>query len=647
MGTSNWQNIPFCIEALMKIAPQRVLDVGVGFGRWGIITREFCDVWYGRIFKPQWAVHIEGIEGFKKSIADYHYTFYNQIHFGDARKIIPSLKDNWDVVIFGDVLEHFERIIAEDLLNWCLDHSTYVLVNIPLGSNWLQEESYENPYEVHLSTWVEEDFDRFGLCRKALFFDYIGRPFGSFILSHNDPKNLRESLFSLFPMASALESKDSQRLQGTGAPFVQTLQLRNQLMSDELNRIMNSRSYRAIERLKKSPFASTLVKLGQILIPGKAPEINVKTIRQEPAQIVDQSSSTSYSTGRVPLQKQKYSPNRTESDQTWVENQLKLNKPLSINDPEWRGVLASANELFDNIYTIPDQLDENQATFYAELIKDAAPPCLIIQGFPLSYYLLVKAIRKAAPRIPIYAIWHGNLLHTKEDYAWNSFRLLKALHEEGDIRRVGFVKKGMAEIMSTVGMQAYFVMNYVRSIPAVPSQPFGNGKHIGIWAEPDWGWKKLPYAMLASLNLVPDSVGHIHNVSPRAQEFGDLLKVNAKYEINPLPHEKAVEKMAKMHLNIYVSLTECAPMLPLESLSVGSPCLLGPTSHYFLDHEYLHQRLVVPQPDNAESIAQHANQALSERAEIINAYKAYAPEYNQRALQALSDFLEYPLVETG
>ena len=29
------------------VAP--VLDVGVGFGRWGIIVREFCDVWFARV----------------------------------------------------------------------------------------------------------------------------------------------------------------------------------------------------------------------------------------------------------------------------------------------------------------------------------------------------------------------------------------------------------------------------------------------------------------------------------------------------------------------------------------------------------------------------------------------------------------------
>jgi hypothetical protein len=42
-------------------------------------------------------------------------------------------------------------------------------------------------------------------------------------------------------------------------------------------------------------------------------------------------------------------------------------------------------------------------------------------------------------------------------------------------------------------------------------------------------------------------------------------------------------------------------------------------------------------------IAHYANKALEERNEIIDAYRIYAPKYNQRAIQVLSEFLEYPL----
>src|SRR5690606_24856593 len=160
-----------------------VLDVGVGFGRWGIILREFCDVWFQRVLQEEWALHIEGIEGFEKNIAPYHASFYNRIHIGDARELIPQLPGPWDVTIYGDVLEHFENDTAIRLLETSIEHSTYVLLNVPLGHDYPQDELYGNEFERHLSEWEAEEFNAFPLVRRALFKDFAGRLFGSFCFS--------------------------------------------------------------------------------------------------------------------------------------------------------------------------------------------------------------------------------------------------------------------------------------------------------------------------------------------------------------------------------------------------------------------------------------------------------------------------------
>jgi hypothetical protein len=331
------------------------------------------------------------------------------------------------------------------------------------------------------------------------------------------------------------------------------------------------------------------------------------------------------------------------SDVAWIERQQQTPRPLSINHPEWRGILASASELFDNILTIPDNLNKERGQYYARMIAAAGCPSVTIQGFPRSYEHLIIALNNLAPQIPINVIYHGNFLHMREDYDWLIFKRILALHQEGAIAKVGLVKQGMAEILQAAGVRASFILNMVKQIPSAPSEPLPNGIHLGIWGQPDWSWKKSPYAMLASVKLVDGAVAHVYNVSPRATEFGGLLGIRGEYYADALPQSQVRRVLATMNLNLYVTLTECAPMLPLESLSAGTPCLFGPTSHYFRDDDYLHSRLVIPQPDDAQAIAEFANQAIHERDRIILAYRAYAPGYNRRARQILADFLEYPL----
>lgn len=330
----------------------------------------------------------------------------------------------------------------------------------------------------------------------------------------------------------------------------------------------------------------------------------------------------------------------TPADRAWLESQAQPPRPLSLGHPEWRGILSASKQLFDNVYTIPDNLDRVRAAYYAALIHESGVPSVTIQGFPLSYTHLVKALRKIDPRLPIFVIYHGNYLHVREDYDWSSFKAIKALHDDGDIVRVGFVKLGMAEVMTAAGMRCSFIMNLVRQIPTGPSQPLPGGRHVGIWGQPDWSWKKPPYAMIAALKLVPGAQAHVYNVSPRAQEYGSFLGVAGEYVLEGVAQDQVPLTMAQMHVNLYVTLTECAPMMPLESLAIGAPCLLGPNSPYFNDNPYLHERLVVPYPEQAEVIAAHTRRALAERTDIIQAYQDYAPGYNQRALAVLAEFLQ-------
>ena len=56
-----------------------------------------------------------------------------------------------------------------------------------------------------------------------------------------------------------------------------------------------------------------------------------------------------------------------------------------------------------------------------------------------------------------------------------------------------------------------------------------------------------------------------------------------------------------MDLNMYVTLSECSPMVPLESMALGVPVLVGPTTTYF-DHEPVLEGLVVRSPEDMKSI---------------------------------------------
>ncbi|WP_182914671.1 hypothetical protein [Paenibacillus thiaminolyticus] len=191
MGTSNWQNISFCVDLIRRISPSSILDVGVGFGRWGIISREFLDVWNGKVEKESWNIHVEGIEAFPSNIENYHKEFYSKIWGQDARDFFRSCSTKYDLIIFGDVLEHFYKEEGYELLDTALKISDFIMINIPIGGDWEQDCLYGNDYEEHKSEWELEDFDKYSIVRKKVFKDFIGRDFVTVLLSSKRiPNNL-------------------------------------------------------------------------------------------------------------------------------------------------------------------------------------------------------------------------------------------------------------------------------------------------------------------------------------------------------------------------------------------------------------------------------------------------------------------------
>src|SRR5260221_13707337 len=96
MPSSRPNTIPIVINLVRQLEPQSILDVGVGFGKWGHLFREYTDILESerdpaRYQRHNWQVQIDGIEGHAEYLTEMHRFLYNQIHQGDAFEILPRL----------------------------------------------------------------------------------------------------------------------------------------------------------------------------------------------------------------------------------------------------------------------------------------------------------------------------------------------------------------------------------------------------------------------------------------------------------------------------------------------------------------------------------------------------------------------------
>lgn len=158
MPSSPCDHITYCLRQIINLNPQSVLDVGCGMGRWGVLCREFIDGVAGLVTENEWQARVDGVEIHEPYIGTVHRAVYSNLYIADILDLIPSL-DEYDLIIAGDVLEHFPKDQALQLLQDLLNHARQaVMVNIPLGPGWEQGEHYGNIHETHRSQWSTGDF---------------------------------------------------------------------------------------------------------------------------------------------------------------------------------------------------------------------------------------------------------------------------------------------------------------------------------------------------------------------------------------------------------------------------------------------------------------------------------------------------------
>ncbi|MDH3729934.1 MAG: hypothetical protein OES13_02240 [Acidimicrobiia bacterium] len=310
---------------------------------------------------------------------------------------------------------------------------------------------------------------------------------------------------------------------------------------------------------------------------------------------------------------------------------------IAVAVDEYLGVTSATSNLFSHTVAPPPDLSQDQLEELVDALMGSGANHFVLSGWSPTRIALADRLAKLGARVD--GVWHGNYLQTREDYGWDMFQQLITAARAGTITKVGVVKAGMEVWLDGLGVEAGLLLNYVPKVPQGPSTPEDGGPHVGMWLAAE-GYRKLPYAMIAAAGMIPDVTLAGSGVSERALEFAHFVGLDTTRLLrSALSHSDLMVAISRTHLSMYVTQSECGPMLPMESLSLGVPCLIGPTSHVFADDDFLAATLIVPYPEHAEVILRYAINALKKRTEIVEAYREYAPGYIERAQHSVREFL--------
>jgi len=318
---------------------------------------------------------------------------------------------------------------------------------------------------------------------------------------------------------------------------------------------------------------------------------------------------------------------------------------LIFSNPRWVGMAHVAKDLFGGYIPVKnvDIYTKKELLEIAKTISSANKKLIIMNGLVAGWDKVLEHVRHIDPSITIKVLYHGGDVRLARWTDYNSFMKILGLHNMGIIDEIGFVKKQQADFYLRKGYRAKFVANNI--VIDNPKQYIdkdvskGKSVKVGLYCSGDIEWKNV-FNQVAAASLIDNVELDVVPVDHMITGYADKLAIKLTGSDKLLPRDDLLVRLANNDINMYVSFAEASPLLPLESMELGVPCITANNHHYWMDTP-LEKNLIVNRPDDIMAIYNQINIAISNRNEILSQYKKWKSSYNALSKRSVADFLSH------
>lgn len=319
-------------------------------------------------------------------------------------------------------------------------------------------------------------------------------------------------------------------------------------------------------------------------------------------------------------------------------NKMKNKSCVAFVNPYWMGVRNATEELFDNVVHCTELYRKKDIENIGSKIVELNIKEIIFSGFCIGWADLIKYLHKQGIIIKTY--FHGSHTQVLEPYGWARNMEIFKLHKKGYIDKIATCKESLVNFYKNQGCDMSLLRNRVS---LKPNYVKGNKKikRIGIYAAKSDDFRKNVFAQIAAASLLNDKdvVVDMIPMTNQAVIFADLLGLKIDGSEKALSRDELLKRMSKNDINLYVTFSECAPMLPIESFSSGVPCLTGNNHHYFKDSE-LEKYLVVFNEASPIEIKEKMEFCFKNREKVLDLYNKWYLENDKLSKQGVEEYIK-------
>ncbi len=325
-----------------------------------------------------------------------------------------------------------------------------------------------------------------------------------------------------------------------------------------------------------------------------------------------------------------------------LDNSLKCIENLNgdyivFYNKDYIGVTNATLELFSNTCDLCELYKRKNIIQIRDAIVNNKIKKVIFSSFSKGWFDLVIALKKYDKSIIIKTFFHGSHSQILDSYGFERNREIIFLYRKKLVDNMAICKKSLISFYQNENMDMSFITNKVDLKKEYNITKSKDKIKIGIYAAGS-DWRKNMYTQIAAVSLIENAVIDMVPLTEQAVKFAKMLNVEIRGE-KGLKREELIERLSKNNINLYITYSECSPVLPLESLEANTICLLGNNNHYF-ENTKLKDYLVIDNECDVNEIKNKILTALEKEPEILKLYKVFSEENKKNAKNDVKNFLE-------
>lgn len=307
---------------------------------------------------------------------------------------------------------------------------------------------------------------------------------------------------------------------------------------------------------------------------------------------------------------------------------------IAIVSPEFRGVKAATVEMVPDMIEISEIFNRRKATELAKQIIKYSPKKILVSGYAKGHDLLIEELKKANPNLRIFVLIHSAFIWFDVYPAENAiFERFIEMAKEGIIEKIGFCKKDLAEYFGKQRINTFFVMNRFQPEKNTFKTLNKTNINIGVFGKNMWH-RNITNQVIGALSVKNTEV-HVNEISDHF--FIDKTRVTVH---GILPRDEFLKLYKKLDVSLYISMTECFPMVAIESMQHGVPCLVSDTSDVYAFNPKLKSWLTVSTIDSPIGISKKINEVIDNYDDIQKEIKSYLPVLKKEVEKSIEEFLK-------